>query len=184
MRSDSTRLGGELPSSRRRDLVEARPAIVLRRPPLPAQEPALLQAHQARVERPHIELEGAVGDLLQPRRDRVAVRRSQRRQGLQDHEVQRALQNVCLGGTPLAIQMEYRLGSIWLSNASGPCRKISPAGGWAGAEETSGRDVASAVSISPWTDWKKGLVSSEARAARRALAKLWQELPQLGRHEA
>src|SRR3989442_3237266 len=105
-------LGGELAASGGGDRVVPRFPVVVGDAPLRAQEPALLQAHQPRVERAHIQAEGAGGDLFQPRGDRVAMQRSERRHGLQHHEVERALQDVSLFG--LSIRHANRAYTILL----------------------------------------------------------------------
>src|SRR5262249_9102827 len=64
--------------------------------PVARHEAALLEPHQRRIERAHVELQRAAGDLLDPLGNRVAVQRAERRQRLQHHEVERALENARL----------------------------------------------------------------------------------------
>lgn len=88
---------GELAPAGRRERVEPRLAIVLSGAPGAAQQSTLFQAHQRGVQRAHIELKGASRDLLETGGYRVAMLWSEGIQGLKDHHVQRALQDVCLG---------------------------------------------------------------------------------------
>jgi hypothetical protein len=89
----------ELTPTRRRDGVESRFAIGLRGAPIPAEQAALLQPHQRRIERAHIELQRATRHLLEARGNGVAVQRPKRVQRLQDHQVECALQNVGFGSS-------------------------------------------------------------------------------------
>ena len=73
--------------------VEPGAPVLLRRAPLRPDEAALLQPHQAGIERAHVEDECAVGNLLEPGGDRVAVRRAERDQRPQHHQVERAAQD-------------------------------------------------------------------------------------------
>src|SRR5689334_23869949 len=86
----------ELPPAGRRNLVETRLAVVVRDVPLRAHETALLDTHQRRIQSPHIQSKRASGNLLQPRGDRVAMRWTERRQGLQNHQIECALKNIGL----------------------------------------------------------------------------------------
>src|SRR5215475_6478146 len=74
--------GRELPASCGRQAVEARFSIVVRDAPGTANQTALLETHQRRVERPHIETQRAFRDLLDARGKGVSVQRTQRRQRL------------------------------------------------------------------------------------------------------
>src|SRR5439155_14527709 len=90
-------LSRELTPARRRDRVEPGFAIGLRSAPISADEASLLQPHQRRIQRAHVELQGAAGHLLKACGDRVAVQRPERIQRLEDQQVERALQNLSLG---------------------------------------------------------------------------------------
>ena len=56
-------LGHQLTPAGRGELVEARPPAIRRHSPLATNEAALFEAHQPRVEGPHVELEGAARNL-------------------------------------------------------------------------------------------------------------------------
>src|SRR3954463_14140559 len=56
--------GGELPPSHGRDRVEARLPVVVGHAPGGAYAAALLEAHEARIERTHVELHASARDLL------------------------------------------------------------------------------------------------------------------------
>jgi hypothetical protein len=86
----------ELAAARGRERVEAGAAIRVGRAPGAAHEASLLQAHQRRVERAHVELKHPARDLLEASGDGVAMHRTERVEGLQNHQVERALQHVCL----------------------------------------------------------------------------------------
>src|SRR5260221_12411135 len=90
-------LSRELTPARRRDRVEPGFAIGLRSAPISADEASLLQPHQPRIQRAHVELQGAAGHLLEACGDRVAVQRPERIQRLEDQQVERALQDLSLG---------------------------------------------------------------------------------------
>src|SRR5438874_6207081 len=90
-------LSRELTPARRRDRVKAGFAIGLRSAPISADEASLLQPHQRRIQRAHVELQGAAGHLLEACGDRVAVQRPERIQRLEDQQVERALQDLSLG---------------------------------------------------------------------------------------
>src|ERR1700682_5845124 len=111
--------GRELAPPSGGDLVKPCLSVVVSNAPLSPHKPALLQAHQPRVEGATIQTESANGDLLQARGDRVAVQRPKGSHRLQGHEVEGALQYVGLSGLsirhpnelyiiPLARQMELR----------------------------------------------------------------------------
>src|SRR5690349_21405595 len=95
-------LGLELAPPGGGDRVEARAAAGVGDAPGAADEAALLEAHEPRVQRAHVEAERSAGDLLEPCRNRVAVQRPERGERLQNHEVERALQNV--GPAPVSIR--------------------------------------------------------------------------------
>src|SRR5688572_28546962 len=80
------------------EAIEARLAIAVSRAPRATKEPALFEAHQRRIQRAHVDLQGALRDLLEARRDGVAVRRAEDRYCLQHHQIERALQDVGLPG--------------------------------------------------------------------------------------
>ena len=90
-------LSRELTPARRRDRVEPGFAIGLRSAPISADEASLLQPHQRRIQRAHVELQGAAGHLLEACGDRVAVQRPERIQRLEDQQVERALQDLSFG---------------------------------------------------------------------------------------
>src|SRR5437762_2572646 len=90
------RFGRQLAAARFRDRVELRLPVVLRRAPGRGDPPPLLQPQERCVDRPLIELQHVVADLLDPPRDAVAVQRSHRFERLQDHQVERPLENVRL----------------------------------------------------------------------------------------
>ena len=90
---------GELTPARRRDRVEPGFAIGFRGAPIPAEQATLLQPHQRRIQRAHIELQRAAGHLLEARGNGVAVQRPERIQRLKDHQVECALQNVGFGSS-------------------------------------------------------------------------------------
>src|SRR5258705_9950040 len=66
-------LGGKLPTSGGGDVIETRLPVGISHAPCGTYETALFQPHQARVKRPHVDLKGTGGHLLQTRGDRVAV---------------------------------------------------------------------------------------------------------------
>ena len=74
-------------------------AIGFRGAPIPAEQATLLQPHQRRIQRAHIELQRAAGHLLEARGNGVAVQRPERIQRLKDHQVECALQNVGFGSS-------------------------------------------------------------------------------------
>src|SRR5262249_55062235 len=98
------------------ELVVARPPIGLGQGPARRDPAAGLEPGEAGVERAHVELQRAARDLLQPRGDGVAVLRPERGQRLQDHEVERPLQDdgACIRHAngayagPFGCQMETR----------------------------------------------------------------------------
>src|SRR5436190_15766334 len=104
-------LSRELTPARRRDRVEPGFAIGLRSAPISADEASLLQPHQRRIQRAHVELQGAAGHLLEACGDRVAVQRPERIQRLEDQQVERALQDLSLGlwlpDTPMIYHREH-----------------------------------------------------------------------------
>src|SRR3954463_4627909 len=73
--------------------VELRAPVVLTNPPLGGDQSALLQLVEGRVERPFLHLQHVARAVLDPARDPVAVGRRPR-EGLEDHEVERALQEI------------------------------------------------------------------------------------------
>src|SRR6266487_6888829 len=77
------------------DLVELRAAIVLARAPTARDEALLLEAEQRRIDGALIQRQHAAGHLLDAARDAVAVLRAQGLQGLQNHQIERAVLNVC-----------------------------------------------------------------------------------------
>src|SRR5258708_812123 len=83
-------LGDELTTPGLRETVEPCVAVVVGNAPVPAKKPTLFQAHERRIQRSHIESEDALRDLFQPSRERVAVKRPERSECLQDHQVERA----------------------------------------------------------------------------------------------
>jgi hypothetical protein len=84
---------GELPPARGRQRIEARLAIGVCRPPGAPDKAALLQSHQCRVERAHVELQHACRDLLQPCRDGVTMESAERLERLEHHQIERPLQD-------------------------------------------------------------------------------------------
>ena len=96
-------LGGELLTSLRREPVVAGPAIVLRRAPEGGNPATIFEPMQRRVERPVFDLEHHLGAMGDDMGNRVAVGRTHR-QGLQDEQVERALEQLAL---------EWRVSSAW-----------------------------------------------------------------------
>ena len=80
--------------ARFRDRVELRVAVVFRLLPRAFDPPFLLEPHERRIERPLIELQRMVGDLLEPRRQRIRVLRPHRRQRAQNDQIERALEEL------------------------------------------------------------------------------------------
>ena len=97
MRSHSPFSRREPAPPRRGNRIEPCLAIVVRDAPRGAHEPALLEAHETRIQRAHVEPKRAAGHLLQARGDCVAVQWPERRHGLQHHQVERSLENLDLG---------------------------------------------------------------------------------------
>src|SRR5918995_3574817 len=83
----------ELLHATRGDGVELRPAVVLRRAPGGRNPALLLQPQKRGVDGAFVEPEDLATYLLDPPGDAEPVHRSERMQGLQDHQVQRALQH-------------------------------------------------------------------------------------------
>src|SRR6266853_2852744 len=84
----------ELLFSSTRDLVKPRPAVVLARAPL-ARDPALLlEPEQRRINRALVQGEGSLRHLFDAARDAVAVERAHHVEGLEHHQVERAVGNV------------------------------------------------------------------------------------------
>src|SRR5262249_53699417 len=75
-------LGRQLAASGFGDRVELRPAVVVGRAPGAGDPAPLLQAEEGRVDRPLIELQHVLADLLDPAGDAVAVQRAHRPEGL------------------------------------------------------------------------------------------------------
>ena len=90
-------LGRKLPPSSGSDCIESGLPVVVGETPVGPHKAALLQAHEPRVQRAHIESERTARDLLEARGDRVAVQRAERGDSLQDHEIERTLEDVSLG---------------------------------------------------------------------------------------
>jgi hypothetical protein len=86
-------LGFELLPAPRGQLIETGAAIVLGRIPLRAHEPAKFQPHQGRVKGSHIQLDRASGYLLNSAGNCVPVLPAKDGQSLQNHQVERSLQN-------------------------------------------------------------------------------------------
>src|SRR5262249_18417685 len=89
-------LGLELLPAQRAEAVVAGPSSVLRRAPLREEEPLFLQAVGGRGEGPLIHLQGLAPGLLDALREPPAVLRAEA-QGLEDEQVERALQQVLAG---------------------------------------------------------------------------------------
>ena len=88
---------GELAPASRRERVETGLAVCFGGAPIPEDQTALLQPHQRRIKRAHIELQRAAGHLLEARGNGVAVQCPERIQRLKDYQVEGALQNVSFG---------------------------------------------------------------------------------------
>src|SRR5262245_2875769 len=84
----------QLAAAGRRELVEARLAVVLRNPPFPRDEPTLLQPVQGRVERPLFNQDVLFRAVLDPLRDRVAVECIPAER-FEDEQFECALQQLC-----------------------------------------------------------------------------------------
>jgi hypothetical protein len=67
--------------------------ITLRLAPGPFDPALLFQTHQCGIERALVQMEQSVGDLLEPRRDRVGVLRPHALQGPQDYQIKRSLKH-------------------------------------------------------------------------------------------
>src|SRR5689334_15072155 len=87
------RLLGELLPAGARQAVEARPPVVLRAAPLRPDPALLLEPVQGRVERPLVDGQHVLRELLDPLRDAPAVHRAGRER-LQDQDVQGPLQQI------------------------------------------------------------------------------------------
>src|SRR5262249_18491227 len=87
--------GLELFEAARRELVEARAAVVLRRAPASFDQPLALEAAERRIQRAVVHVEHALGYDLNGLREIPAVRRP-RAQQTKDDQVERALQQVGL----------------------------------------------------------------------------------------
>ena len=92
-------LRAELFPALRGELVVLGFAIVLGKPPFGLEQSAFLHAVERGVERALLDLESLVGGLADPRRDGVAVARTPG-EGLEDEEVERALEEVEIDGRP------------------------------------------------------------------------------------
>src|ERR1700680_5184476 len=88
------RLRGELLPARARQRVILGLAIVVRDAPLRADPPALLQPQQRRVQRPLVQLQQVLGNLLNALRDTIAVQRPKRIKRLQHNQIQGSLQDL------------------------------------------------------------------------------------------
>src|SRR5262245_1444005 len=86
----------ELFLARGRDGIEPRLAILLRRSPLGAQPAVLRHAVKCGIQRPFLDAQQLGGHTLDVRRDGVAVHASLRREGLEDEQRERALEDVVL----------------------------------------------------------------------------------------
>ena len=93
IRAQFSRLFGELPASGARQAVVLGLAVVLRRVPFRIDPSLLLEAMECRIERPLIDAQDVLRDLLDAQRDSPAVHRLER-QGLQDEHVERSLQEI------------------------------------------------------------------------------------------
>src|SRR5438309_4233888 len=83
----------QLLASSARQRVKLRLAVILRSAPFRNNPAALLEPQQGRIERALVELEQVFRNLLDTLGNAVAVQRAHSMQGLQDNEVERALQN-------------------------------------------------------------------------------------------
>src|SRR5262249_58704762 len=96
--------GGELLPAGAGDRVVAGAAVVLRCAPLRSDPSHLLELEQRRIERSLIQLELVAADLLDPPRDPVAVQRPEAIERLEDHQRQRAVEDIgSLARPPLAL---------------------------------------------------------------------------------
>src|SRR5260370_16218665 len=84
----------ELCAAAPRNLVIPGPPVVLRRAPRARDPAAVLQPEQRGVDGPLVQHDGVPADLLDAPRDAVSVLRSHRGERLQDHQVQRPLQEI------------------------------------------------------------------------------------------
>ena len=82
--------GGELLAAGTREIIELGPAVVVRRAPLGADQPAAFQSMQRWIQRSLRDLQRGVRDLMQPLRDGPSMHGLQRER-LQDEEVERPL---------------------------------------------------------------------------------------------
>lgn len=80
--------------SRLGKVVEFGFAIVFRLLPGALDPSPLLQTDQRRIKRPLIQVERVVGNLLEPRCDRICMEGSHRRERLQDYEIEASLQQL------------------------------------------------------------------------------------------
>src|ERR1051326_1358756 len=85
------------------ELIEAGAPVVLSGVPLPANEAAVAESDQRRVESAHVQLNRSMRYLLNAGSDRVAVRLAQDRKGLQHHQIECALQNIASAGPGFSI---------------------------------------------------------------------------------
>src|SRR5438477_12971302 len=87
----------QLLASRARQRVKLRLAVILRSAPFGSNPAALLEPQQGRIERALVELEQVFRNLLDTLGDTIAVQRAYGVKGLQNNEVERALQNLSAG---------------------------------------------------------------------------------------
>ena len=102
-------LRGQLLPAGAGDGVVLRFPVVVGGAPAGGDPAALLEAEERCVDRPLVELEDVLADLLDPPRDPVAVQRAHRIEGLQHHEVEGALEDV---GLALALAFSHSC-SCW-----------------------------------------------------------------------
>jgi len=92
------RVGGKLTATRLGDGVELGFAIVAGGAPFGLDPSALLETNKGGIDRALVEQDFISADLLNAASDAVAVERAHGGEGLQDHEVERALQEIQFAG--------------------------------------------------------------------------------------
>src|SRR6185437_11043285 len=102
-------LGSELAAALRGELIELRFAIVFGETPVGFEPAALFHAMEGGVERAFFYLEPLIGRVANPRRDGVAVSGAPG-EGLEDEEVERALEEIEVGGAHGGCSPELLMG--------------------------------------------------------------------------
>ena len=97
VRVHSARFRGELATAGGGDGVEAGAPVVVADTPGALDPGLLLEPEQRRIDGALVQRQAAVGDLLNPPGDAVAVERAHRRECLEHHQVERAVRHLGVG---------------------------------------------------------------------------------------